>query len=129
MYLMAQVTMGAERMRHRIEAREATAFHEAAAARAEADALADAAAVAAGARAAQAQVEAARRAHWANALAEELHSQRMMQWVEVKMLELTSCERRRLANLRRRNFWGPPLRRGGTGPSGPGGGVGTFGGQ
>jgi hypothetical protein len=36
--------MGFERVRHRMEAREAAAFHEAVVARAEADALADAAA-------------------------------------------------------------------------------------
>jgi hypothetical protein len=110
MNLMARVTMGTVRARHQEEAREAVAFREAAAARAEADALADAAAEAARARAAQA--EAAQRAHWANALAEgkarrtaeELHSQRVMQRAEAKMLELTVRERRRLANLCRRDF-------------------------
>jgi hypothetical protein len=85
MYLIARVTMGAEHVRHRMEARKAAAFHETAAARAEAGALADAATEAARARVAQAQVEAeeaAWRAHWANAMvegqvrraAEELHS-------------------------------------------------------
>jgi tryptophan synthase beta subunit len=66
MYLMAQVTMGAERVRKQMEAREAVAFHEAAAARVEADALADAATEAARPWATQAQSEAeetARRAH------------------------------------------------------------------
>jgi hypothetical protein len=82
------------------------------------------------ARATQTQVEAedaARRAHWANALAEgqerrvaeEYHSQRALQRAEAEMLELTMRERCCLANLRQRNFWAPP-RSGGAGPSGVG---------
>jgi hypothetical protein len=47
MDLMAWVTMGTMRTRHQEEAREAAPFHEAAAAREEADAVADAAAEAA----------------------------------------------------------------------------------
>jgi hypothetical protein len=61
------------RAQHRHEAREAAAFHEATAARAEADALADAAVEAARMRGTQVQAEArdaAWRAYWANALAE-----------------------------------------------------------
>jgi hypothetical protein len=51
-----------------------------------------------------------------------------MQRAEAEMLELTPRERRRLANLRRRDFWGPP-RSGGAGPSDASGGVNTFDGQ
>jgi hypothetical protein len=87
------------------------------------------------ARAAQAQVDAeevARQAHWANALAEgqarrvaeEREGQRAMQRAKAEMLELTPGERRRLANLRPHDFWGPP-RSGGAGPSDAGGGTGT----
>jgi hypothetical protein len=113
---MAQVTMGTLRAWHQQEAREAAAFQGAAAARAEVDALADAATEAARARAMQAQAEvAAQWAHWVNALAEgqagrtaeELHSQRSMQRAEAEMHELTPCKRHRLANFRRRHFWGP----------------------
>jgi hypothetical protein len=49
-----------------------------------------------------------------------------------EMLELTLRERRRLDNLRQRDFWGPPPRRDGTSPSGGGGcgsGAGTSDGQ
>jgi hypothetical protein len=76
-------------------------------------AAADAAAEAACVRATQAE-EAAWRVHWANApaegqarrAAEELHRQRTIQRAEAEMLELTPRERRRLANLNRREFWG-----------------------
>jgi hypothetical protein len=143
MDLMARVTVGSERARQRQEAWEAAAFHEAASRRARADSLADAAAVAARARATRAQAEAkesARQAHWANALVEgqgrraveELHGQRAMQRVEAEMLELTPREWRRLANLRRRDFWGPHPRRSSAGTSGAdgyGGSAGTSGGQ
>jgi hypothetical protein len=54
MDLMARVTVGAERARQWQEAREATTFHEAAAARARADSLADAAVAAARAQVAHA---------------------------------------------------------------------------
>jgi hypothetical protein len=71
----------------------------------------------------------ARQAHWANALAEgqarrtaeELHNQRAMQRAEAEMLELTPRERRRLANLHRHDFWGPPPRRSDAGLFGAGG--------
>jgi hypothetical protein len=108
MDLMARVTMDTVHARHQQEVREAAAFHEAAAARTEVDALADTAAEAAHGQDAQAQAEeAARRAHWANAseegqarrAAKELHSQRTAQWAKPETLELTPRERRRLANL------------------------------
>jgi hypothetical protein len=98
MGLMARVMMGTVRARHQLEAREAAAFHEAAIARAEVDALVDAAAEGARARAVQAHAEeATQRAHSTNALAEgqvrrvaeELHSQRATQRAEARMLELT----------------------------------------
>jgi hypothetical protein len=58
-------------VQHRWDVRETTTIHEAITARATADAQADAAVEAARARAAQAQAEdAARWAHWVNALAE-----------------------------------------------------------
>jgi hypothetical protein len=62
----------------------------------------------------------------------KLHSQRAVQRAEARMLELTPREQRRLASLRRCDFWGPPRRRGGAGTSddgGCGGGGGTSGGQ
>jgi hypothetical protein len=55
-----------------------------------------------------------------------------MQRAEAEMLELTPRERRRLANLHRRDFWGPPPRRSGAGLSSAGGcgsSAGTSGGQ
>jgi hypothetical protein len=50
-----------------------------------------------------------------------------MQRVEAEMLELTPREQGRLANLRKRDLWGPPPR--GSGAGGCGGGAGTSGGQ
>jgi hypothetical protein len=50
-----------------------------------------------------------------------------MMRAEAEMLELTPRERRRLANLRKRDLWGPSPRRSGAG--GCGGGAGTSGGQ
>jgi hypothetical protein len=47
-----------------------------------------------------------------------------MQRAKAEMLELTLHEQRRLANVRRRDFWWPP-RSGGAGPSGARGGTGT----
>jgi hypothetical protein len=55
-----------------------------------------------------------------------------MQRAEAEMLELTPRERRRLANLHRRDFWGPPPRRSDAGLFGAGGcgsSAGTSGGQ
>jgi hypothetical protein len=142
MDLMAWVTMGTVHVRHQQEAREAIASHESAAARAEADALFDPAVEVARARAAQAQAEADEAAQRAlgectgrgasTARTGELHNQRAVQRVEARILELTPRKRRRLANLRRNDFWGPPPRRGGTSPSGGGGcggGAVTSGGQ
>jgi hypothetical protein len=75
----------------------------------EADSLANAAAEASCAWATHAE-DAARRAHWANAptegqewhASEEYHNKRALQQVEAEMLELMPRERRRQANLRRR---------------------------
>jgi hypothetical protein len=135
--LMDRVAVATVHVQHRREARETATTHEGAAARATVDAQADTAAEAARARAAQAEAEeVARRAHLVNALAEgqarhateEAHCQREERWTASERMELTPHERCRLANLHRREFWGPS-RSSSAGPSGAGGGSGTSGGQ